>query len=100
MLAVPANVSSIFFKSKFIIKYKHDKIITNKEIFPVGVCLLKKEIAKIIGRKNQYILEFVFMAKIKNSKEIIESMEAWWSTKGVPADGYAKIAINKEYSKQ
>ena len=64
-----------------------EKKIIIKKILPVGVCLDKKDITKIIGKKNQQVLEFVFIAKIKNNKEIIESIEAWWSTYGVPADG-------------
>ena len=43
---------------------------------PVGVCLVKKEIAKIIGKKNQYIFKLVFKAKININKEIIESIDS------------------------
>ena len=53
-----------------------DKKIIIKKILPAGVCLDKKDITKIIGKKNQQVLEFVFIAKIKNNKEIIESIEA------------------------
>ena len=44
-----------------------DKKIIIIKIFPVGVCLVKKETAKTIGKKNQYFFEFVFKAKIKIS---------------------------------
>ena len=49
-------------------------------MFPVGVCLVKKETANTIGKKNQYIFKLVFKAKININKEIIESIDAWWST--------------------
>ena len=49
----PKSPSSIFFKSKFKIKYIKDKKDIIIKIFPVGVCFVKKEIAKIIGKKNQ-----------------------------------------------
>ena len=48
----------------------------SKKIFPVGVCFVKNEIAKIIGKKNQYDFKLVFKAKINIYREIIESIEA------------------------
>jgi len=72
----PSKPNKIFLISKFIKKYIEDKNIINKKIFAVGVCLLKKEIANIMGKKNQYILDFVFKAKIKNNRPIIESIVA------------------------
>jgi len=72
----PKKPNKIFLTLKFKAKYKNDKKNIIKKMFPVGVCFVKKEIAKTIGKKNQYILEFVFKANIKISKEIIESIEA------------------------
>ena len=43
--------------------------------YPVGVCLVKKAIPKIIGNTSQYIFEFVFKAKIKQKMAIIEKKE-------------------------
>ena len=39
-------------------------------------------------------------AKIKNNNAIIDNIEEWWSTKGVPDEGYAITEINKAYKKQ
>ena len=36
------------------------------------------------------------MANIKHITEINERIVAWWSTKGVPIEGYAKIDMLKE----
>tara|TARA_B100001013_G_scaffold337526_1_gene257728 strand:- start:79 stop:222 length:144 start_codon:yes stop_codon:yes gene_type:complete len=43
----------IFLISKFIIKYILDRTTITKKILPVGLCLVKKDINKIIGMKNQ-----------------------------------------------
>ena len=72
----PKMPEKIFLISKFIIKYILDRTTITKKILPVGLCLVKKDINKIIGMKNQQPLEFVFIAKIKNNKEIIDSIEA------------------------
>ena len=61
-----------------------------------GICLEKKEINKNKGIKNQYIGLLFLKANTVNRTEINEKMAAWWSMKGVPADGYAKIAIDSE----
>ena len=49
----PKKPNKIFLGSKFIAKYKNDKKDIIKKIFPVGVCFVKKEITKTIGKKNQ-----------------------------------------------
>ena len=49
-----------------------DKKITTKRIDPVGDCFVKKAIPKIMGKKNQKILRFVFNAKIKQKIAILE----------------------------
>ena len=59
----PKNPNKIFLRSKFIAKYKNDKKDIIKKIFPVGVCLVKKDKNNVIGIKNQYIFELVFIAK-------------------------------------
>ena len=77
-----------------------DKKIIIKKKCPVGVCFVKNDISKITGKKNQKIFKFVFKASIKQNTEITESIEAWWSTYGVPEEGYANTETNKAYRKQ
>ena len=43
----------IFLISKLKTKYIKDKITIIKKKWPVGVCLVKNEVNKIIGKKNQ-----------------------------------------------
>tara|TARA_B100000686_G_C16449728_1_gene791397 strand:- start:664 stop:828 length:165 start_codon:yes stop_codon:yes gene_type:complete len=51
-----------------------DKKVIIKNIYPVGACFVKNDRHKSIGNKNQKKLEFFFIAKIKQNKEIIENI--------------------------
>ena len=42
----------------------------------MGVCLVKKDKNNVIGIKNQYIFELVFIAKININNEIIDIIDA------------------------
>ena len=57
-----------------------DKKVIIKNIYHVGACFVKNDRHKSIGNKNQKKLEFFFIAKIKQNKEIIENIAEWWST--------------------
>lgn len=43
---------------------------------PVGVCLVRNEKNKIIGRKSQYLFKSVFIARTKQKMPIIDKIEA------------------------
>ena len=49
----PKIAEKIFLISKFIIKYILDRMTITKKILPVGLCLVKKDIPKTTGKKNQ-----------------------------------------------
>ena len=49
----PNNPKIIFLISKLKIKYIKDNKLIIMKICPVGACLVKKDITKIMGNKNQ-----------------------------------------------
>ena len=66
----------------------------------MGVCFVKKDKPTKIGSKNQLNFNFELIANMKQSKDIVDKYEDWWSTYGVPDDGYAKYERDKVYIKQ
>ena len=49
----PNNPQTILLILKLKTKYTKDKIIIIKKMYPVGVCFVKNDSSKIIGKRNQ-----------------------------------------------
>ena len=89
------NKTEIILNDSFLVccnKWKLIIKITLIKIYVAGTCLLKKPRNKKKGIKNQKYDFFVLIANIKNITEINDKNAEWWSTKGVPLDGYASKA--------
>ena len=70
----------------------NDKIIIIiKKIYVEVTCLLRKAKAIKIGIKNHWYALPLIIDQIKIFKVNIDKNVEWWSTKGVPLDGYANI---------
>ncbi len=96
----PQIPKKIFLILKLKTKWTSERNEIIKKVYPDGVCLVKNETPNIIGRMNHHSLELVFNANIKHKIAIADKYDDWWSTYGVPEDGYAKKDKNKEYKKQ
>ena len=55
-----------YYNSLVIINNKFKKFTISKNKIPAGSCFEKKEINKETGTKNQKVLRFVIMPKLKN----------------------------------
>ena len=96
----PKRPYKIFSILKFKIKYISEKNIKIIEMYPVGVCFVKNDRPRIIGSINHQILFCFLSARRKQKTPITDRYEAWWSTYGVPDEGYDKKDKNSEYKKQ
>ena len=63
-----------------------------------GICFEKKEKIKRNEEKNQNFLSFFKNDRVKKINDNAEKNTAWWSIKGVPVVGQARIAMLKEYN--
>ena len=87
------NVKKILKKS-FLVWWVRWKIInrmTTKNIYAAGTCLLRKAISKKMGTKNHKCNLLVLIALMSKIRATNDNKAEWWSTKGVPLEGYAKI---------
>ena len=57
------------------------------ETYPVGVCLVKNDKPKMIGKINHHKLFSFFNARRKQNTPMTDKYDAWWSTYGVPEEG-------------
>ena len=65
--------------------------MTTKNTYAAGTCLLRKAMSKKIGTKNHKCNLLVCIALIRKIRDANDNKAEWWSTKGVPLEGYAKI---------
>ena len=86
-------MTKIFIDSLFCCckRWKIVRAIINNNIYDAGTCLLKKAKNKNKGTKNQKYKLFLSIALIKITIAIRDNNAEWWSTKGVPLEGYDKI---------
>ena len=72
-------------------RWRKVKNIATKKIYAAGTCLLKKAKNKKTGTNNHKLNLLVLNDLISKIIAIIDNKVEWWSTKGVPLDGYANI---------